>query len=338
MIRFRRILLCSLIALVLCELVYLSHRHTDAWAPRAEITDEVLYLPSGRFLKLATLGYDALVADLLWIRATAMFGAGYGSDDDWQAWLYHTINLCTDLDPKFRAPYKYGGTMLRIDGRLVDQSNLIFQKGSVALPGEWYFPFAIAMNYFMHKDDRLLAARYMEQAARVAREAEKAAEAARARGDLDAPELDPRRKPPAYLANLAASLYSDSDQLEVGLTFLEEELRQLPESPTRDAVKVKILETGYLIALRDATAVIAQFRDQTGAFPEQPGDVASIGLSLPMDPLGGRWDWDGSSAAEPGSLVSSAYVAVFTAIIRDTGLGRIGRGRHGEQGVDDPQH
>jgi len=298
------------------------------------VADEAQYLPSGRFLKVASLGYESLFADLLWLRATAMFGERYGSSQDWHLWLYHMINLSTDLDPQFRAAYKYGGTMLRIDGRLVDQSNLIFQKGSEALPGEWYFPFAIAMNYFLYKEDRRLAALYMEQAARVARQAEQVAEQAREAGDLDAAALDPRRAPPAYLANLAASLHSDVDQLDVGLSFLEEERRQLPPSAARDAVEVKILETHYLIARRDAGAVIEQFRAREGALPEQPSDVSRLGLSLPEDPLGGRWLWDTASNAAPGSLVSSAYVAVFSAIVRDKGLGSIGRGTHGGQGID----
>jgi len=330
----RHIAVCLLILALLGTTLHSAHRHTDAWAPVSQVTDEVLYLPSGRFLKLASLGYESLIADLLWLRATAMFGERYDSSGDWHLWLYHMINLSTDLDPKFRAAYKYGGTMLRIDGRLVDQSNLIFQKGSEALPDEWYFPFAIAMNYFLYNEDRRLAALYMEQAARSARRAEQAAEEARTRDDLGSVVLDPRRAPPAYLANLAASLHSDVDQLDVGLSFLEEERRQLPPSAAREAVEVKILETRYLIARRDAVSVLQQFRDQHGVFPEQPQDVARLGLSLPDDPLGGRWIWDTAANAEPGSLVSSAYVAVFSAIVRDKGLGSVGRGTHGGQGVD----
>jgi hypothetical protein len=279
-----------------------------------------------------------LAADLLWVRATAMFGEGYGADDHWQLWLYHMINLATDLDPQFRAAYKYGGTMLRLDGLLVDQSNLIFQKGHEALPDEWYFPFAIAMNYFLYKDDRGLAALYMEKAARSARSTEHAIEKARVSGDLASPLLDARRKPPHYLANLAASLYSETDQLELGLTFLLEEQRQLPPSASRTAVEVKILETYYLIALRDATAMIEQYLLQEGGLPRTPQDVSAIGLELPADPLGGRWNWDSGTESKPGSLISSAYLAVFTAIVRDKGLGTIGRGKHGDQGSDAGHH
>ncbi len=333
-----RVLSIALAVVLLVGFIHSGHRHTDAWAPRNGLTEELLYLPSGEFLQFATFGYEMLAADLLWVRATAMFGEGYGTDEQWQLWLYHMINLATDLDPQFRAAYKYGGTMLRLDGLLVDQSNLIFQKGHEALPNEWYFPFAIAMNYFLYKDDRESAALYMEQAARSARATENAIEEARARGDLASSLLDARRKPPHYLANLAASLYSETEQLELGLTFLLEEHRQLPPSASRTAVEVKILETRYLIALRDATAMVEQYLLQEGGLPSTPQDLSVLGLELPADPLGGRWRWEEGADAKPGALISSAYVSVFTAIVRDTGLGTIGRGSHGAQGSDAGHH
>ena len=333
-----RFLALALAVVLLMGLIYSGHRHTDAWAPRSDLSDELLYLPSGEFLQFATFGYEMLVADLLWVRATAMFGEGYGADDRWQLWLYHMINLATDLDPEFRAAYKYGGTMLRMNGVLIDQSNLIFQKGSIALPNEWYFPFAIAMNYFLYKEDRKLAALYMEKAAKAARETENELAKLRVSRHLNSPLLDPRRAPPNYLANLAASLYSETDQLELGLTFLLEEQRQLPDSASRTAVEVKILETRYLIALRDANAVIEQYRNQVGRLPSTPQQVSTLDLALPADPLGGRWDWDEGAEAKPGMLVSSMYVSVFTRIMRDKGLGTIGRGKHGDQGSDEGLH
>ena len=332
-----RILTIALASVLLVGFIHCGHRHTDAWAPRSELNDELRYLPSGDFLQFATLGYEMVAADMLWVRATAMFGEGYGEDDSWQLWLYHMIDLVTDLDPNFRAAYKYGGTMLRLDRRLVDQSNLIFQKGAEALPNEWYFPFGIAMNYFLYKDDRKLAALYMEKAARAARETEKVMKEARARGDLDSPALDQRLAPPHYLANLAASLYSDSDQLELGLTFLLEEQRQLQDSPSRTAVDVKVLETRYLIARRDATAVVEQYRLAEGALPRTPQDVAALNLELPADPLGGRWAWDQSMGVPLGALISSAYVSVFSAIVRDKGLGTMSHGIHVVQGSDAAQ-
>ena len=308
----------------LCLLALLSfligsaHRHTDAWAPRYSVTDEVSYLPDGRLLRTLSLGYESVFADLLWARATSLFGQRYGdADRDWYPWLYHMMDLVTDLDPEFRAAYKYGGTMLRIDGVFVDQSSLIFQKGATHLPSYWYFPFAIGMNYF-NQDRPLVAARYMEQAATVARQRQRELSDA---GRLDEEGLVEGYDGPDYLHNLAVSLYSDSDQLEIGLQFLLEEQRHLPEGRARDAVRVKIIETRYLIARRDALAAIKQYKKTAGRIPASPADVTKLGLVLPDDPLGGRWIWDEHHSAESGSVVSDAYEHVFSELATETGLG-----------------
>lgn len=298
--RLRLTLACALLLGLLAPLIGSAHRHTDAWAPRHEVTDEVRYLPTGRLLRAASLGYEMLFADVLWARTTLLFGKNvYRPDRRWYAWLFHMIDLSTDLDPRFKAAYKYGGLMLRFDGVFVDQSSLIFQKGMVGRPDLWDFPFGIAMNYFMHKKDRETAARYMEMAAR-----------------MDGS--------PFYLRNLAASLHSESGDLESALAFLQEELRSLPEDrpELRSAVQVKIRETEYLIARRDATRVVEEYRRRAGDLPARPQDVSGMGLSLPVDPLGGAWDWDPDPEAEIGTVWSSEWCSVFSAIAQEHGLGR----------------
>ncbi len=293
------VVVALLIAGLSAPVIRSAHRHTDAWAPKTALQEEILYLPNGEFLKAASLGYDALVADLLWVRATALFGKRFGEgDDDWYTWLYHMVDLATDLDPTFRAAYKYGGTMLRINGSFVDQSSMIFQKGSHHLPEEWYFPFGIGMNYFMHKDDSRLAARYMTQAAE-------------AGGG------------PFYLSNLAASLLTESNELETALLFLQEELKAVQEPSARRAVEVKVLETRYLLGVRDANEAVAAFRRKTGELPEVPGAVVQAGIELPIDPLGGTWVWDEGEGTEDGEVRSSRYCAVFLPLSAETGLGKL---------------
>ncbi len=274
-----------------------AHRHTDAWAPKALLSDEIEYLPRGDLLDLASLGYKRVLADLLWARATILFGERRTEERlAIYPWLYHLTNLATDLDPQFRAAYKYGGTMLRVDGRFVDQSSLIFQKGNRYLPEEWQFPFGIAMNYFMHKGKPLVAAEWMEKAARMG-------------------------GGPSYLHNLAASLYVDSDRHDVALAFLEEEERNLPDGPAKVAVGVKILETRYFLARRAAEARLRAALEAAARRPADPYVLVEPGApSLPEDPLGGRWEW--ASGGELWSLRSTVEAERFRAIRRDTGLGR----------------
>lgn len=289
--------------LVLIGLVHSGHRHVTAWAPRTDASDQIRFLPSGKALSLVSLGYDELLADLLWAKATLMFGENFGTGDTgWYSWLYHMMDLATDLDPRFRAAYKYGGTMLRVDGVFVDQSSMIFAKGSHALPEEWYFPFGIAMNYFIAKKDKRLAAAYMRRAASLPRS-------------------------PFYLRNLAASLLDESQGPENALAFLTQELEVVPEGPARRAIELKIFETRYMIAVRDAEEVVRAYRRTAGRLPATPSDVSAAGLELTPDPLGGVWQWSDDLDADPGALRSSRYYEVFVKLSADSGLGALGLDR-----------
>lgn len=292
---------CLLLLCVLIPLLSSAHRHADAWGPRHSASQEIKYLPTGDFLRAASLGYEMLVADLFWVRATMLFGEHHGStDSDWYAWLYHMVDITTDLDPEFRAAYKYGGTMLRVDGVFVDQSSLIFQKGMNHRPDEWYFPFGIAMNYFLHRDDRVVAARYMEVASRT-------------------------EDAPFYLRNLAATLLSESNQLDAALIFANEELENLPpgHDKVRAALTLKIFELEYLLAVQRVGDLLDQHRRAHGGLPESPMDIAGAAQPLPQDPLGGIWVWDRGEEASYGSVASSRFCEVFTERSREASLGRL---------------
>ena len=291
-------LVCLLSVLVLLPILSSAHRHTDVWAPRYSRATDVQFLPTGDFLKGASLGYAGLLSDFFWVRATMLFGDQHGAGEDkgWYAWLYHMIDLTTDLDPEFRAAYKYGGTMLRVDGVFVDQSSLIFQKGMKHRPDEWYFPFGIAMNYFLHRDDPQIAARYMEAAATI-------------------------EGAPFYLRNLAASLLEDSNQLDAALAFTEAELANLPtgQDAVRIALELKIFELRYAISVRDVEQAVETYRRENGGLPES---VAAL-PGLPSDPLGGVWTWDRRPDSEEGAVFSSKYCEVFTKLSREASLGEL---------------
>lgn len=307
--------------LVLCGLVRSGHRHVEAWAPPEAASQSIQFLPSGKALGLVAMGYDEFLADLLWVRTTILFGDRFGQDEDldWYSWLYHMMDLATDLDPQFRAAYKYGGIMLRVDGVFVDQSTMMFAKGMHAMPDEWYFPFGVAMNYFMYKGDRRLAGPYMQRAALAG-------------------------EGPFYLRNLAASLMDGTRDLEVALAFLEEEMANLQDGPAKNAVRVKIVETQYLIAERDAGRVISEYRRRNGRLPAEPKAVLEAGFELPADPLGGTWIWNRDPKAEFGSVHSSNYYTEFGRLARESGLGalgvdfgiKVGAEGEGQDSSDDP--
>ena len=68
-------------------------------------------LVSSSSLKKMSLGYDAFVADIYWIRALQYFTNTkdyYGKAEQ----LYKYFDIITDLDPKFVNAYRFGGSFL----------------------------------------------------------------------------------------------------------------------------------------------------------------------------------------------------------------------------------
>ena len=94
--------------------------------PAAAAPTTSLYVTSGTALRRLTAGYNALAADLYWIRAIQYYGgikltAGRRSrrrrpsttaaPTDYQL-LYPLLDLTTTLDPRFNIAYRFGAIFL----------------------------------------------------------------------------------------------------------------------------------------------------------------------------------------------------------------------------------
>ena len=66
---------------------------------------------SSSALKRLSLGYREIVADIYWLRALQYFG-GKRFQEQNPEFLFHYLDIITDLDPKFVNAYRYGGAFL----------------------------------------------------------------------------------------------------------------------------------------------------------------------------------------------------------------------------------
>jgi hypothetical protein len=125
--------------------------------------EELLYLPSGNMLTIISLGFDQLAADILYIRMIDYFSTHLMTDHTY-VWFYHIADLTTTLDPHFRFPYIFAGLMLNLEGGQFENARKILTKGERVFPNDWYFPFALGLNYFFGSADFETAASYLEDA------------------------------------------------------------------------------------------------------------------------------------------------------------------------------
>ena len=86
----------------------------DRWFPRDTVAESVLYVPSGAVLQRLALSYDALLADVYWIRAIQHYGGTRRSADPTAkfALLQPLLSITTALDPQFNIAYRFGAIFL----------------------------------------------------------------------------------------------------------------------------------------------------------------------------------------------------------------------------------
>jgi hypothetical protein len=252
-------------AMVAAGLAHTVQRSADEIRHSADVDTELLFLPSPTTFRLATMGLHEPVSDLLWVRAVLLFGERHGSDPDprWGAWLAGMIEAIAALDPGWKTPYHYGGTMLR-SIEAIDASNNIFELATEAFPDDAFFPFARGMNQYLYREDAPGAVEWLDLAA------------------------DRPNAPPWYRV-AAAGLLAKQDMRPVAIRFLEEQ-----RLTTTDPTILEMID-GRLIRLRHDAWVdtfddaMALYRERTGTDIGRAEDLERLGQLLPPDPFGEHW-------------------------------------------------
>lgn len=81
------------------------------------------------------------------------------------AWLFHVLDLTTDLDPKYLMAYSAGGIALSVILDDVGGASQIFDKGVAALPNDWRLSYKAAYHALFSEKDQAKAAKLMLRAA-----------------------------------------------------------------------------------------------------------------------------------------------------------------------------
>jgi len=143
----------------------------DRWFPRDTVAESVLYVPSGAVLQRLALSYDALLADVYWIRAIQHYGGTRRSADPTAkyALLQPLLSITTTLDPQFNIAYRFGAIFLSEappggPGR-PDQAIALLERGLQARPGNWRYMQDIGFIHYWWRRDYRTAADWFARAA-----------------------------------------------------------------------------------------------------------------------------------------------------------------------------
>jgi hypothetical protein len=126
---------------------------------RFPAAEDLLYLPQPSALHAMSLGHDELAADLVFIRGLVYFGTQLEQKGEYR-WLENYLDTITQLDPRWKTPFRWAGTATMYNGRpitnaAVTMSNHFLERGAQQFPDDWELPFMLGSNYLfeMKSDD-----------------------------------------------------------------------------------------------------------------------------------------------------------------------------------------
>ncbi len=256
---------------VLALVAVLGGLGAGAALPRADVTRQarsidqaLLFVPEPGQMRAASMGFAEPLASLFWVRTVLVFGERYDSagGDAWLLWLRRMVEAVYTLDPTWRTPYFYGGTLLRVSGD-IDGSDQVFSTAQAHIPDDPFFPFSLGMNAYLYRDDPRTAARLLAMAASLP-------------------------GAPSWYAAAAAAMKQQSGDRAAGIHYLEE-VRATTDNPAIRADAERQLGRLRHNDLVDSWAdACRRWRDENGPL-SSPAEIARLGITLPENPRGDAW-------------------------------------------------
>lgn len=233
-----------------------------------DVETELLLLPNGRHLKVASLGQASTMADLVYLWAI-QFYANYNREDRGRYVEHVFSNVIPELDPHYIDPYWLGALILSLESRDLDAALRVLDKGFANNPNEWILPYLAGWE--CHGHGRYgQAVEYFSRAAAV-------------------PDA-----PPFVLRARAGMAKRGGDLREAARMWGE-----VLDDPRSDASSIAIAERQLRdirvrADLQDLTGAVARFRSETGAPPRSLDELERRGYipDVPTDPDGQPYTYD----------------------------------------------
>lgn len=259
----------AIVALVLlaASTVVLQAERDRRYA-RASEEARLLYLQSGEVAKRLALEYDALAADIYWIRTVLHYGGDRLKDPGKGRYelLAPLLDLTTALDPQFQIAYRFGAVFLAEPppggpGR-VDLAEQLLKRGIAVSPEQWQYPHDLGFLYYWHVGDPAAAAEWFKRAS----------------------ELPGA---PNWLGPLAAGMLARGGDRASSRMLLQRILEDADQEWLRQTALRWLRQLDALDRMEQLDAMLAQYRERFGP-PASWLDLIRAGWipGVPVDPAG----------------------------------------------------
>jgi tetratricopeptide (TPR) repeat protein len=235
----------------------------------AAVEKQVLYVSNAEVMRRAALSYDAIVADVYWIRALQHYGRERlkpGPERRYDL-LYPLLDVATTLDPRFNIGYRFGAIFLAEThpggaGR-PDQAIALLKKGIAFNPNKSDYYHDIGFIYYWHLHDYQNAADWFARG-----------------GSLPGA--------PFWLKTYAAVMLTRGGDRQASREMWTQIGHNAESDWLRKTSQVRLAQLDALDQIDVLKGIVNDFTTQTGRRAQSWEQLAAAGAvrGLPLDPAG----------------------------------------------------
>jgi tetratricopeptide (TPR) repeat protein len=243
----------------------------------ATVDDRVLYVRSGAAMRRIALSYDAILADLYWIRAIQHFGrerlreTGHRYD-----LLFPLLDLTTSLDPQFNVAYRFGAIFLAEPhpggaGR-PDQAIALLRKAVAANPTKADYYHDIGFIYYWNLHDYQRAAEWFSRGAE-------------------------QPGAPWWLRTYAAVMLTRGGDRQASRAMWQQIRANEDNDWLRSTAEMRLLQLDALDQIDTLERMVEGFKARSGRLPSSWEEMVRAGIlpGVPVDPSGTPYTLDFST-------------------------------------------
>lgn len=133
---------------------------------RHRVENHIRYLPSPEVLRVGSFGYDAIVADFLWLKLILYYGESRKGEHELD-FFEELANTVVSLDPLYKEGYRFSALVLSQDMGDSEAGIRLLERGMRAMPNDWWLPFEAGFIEYVTNMDDEQAYRWFKRAADV---------------------------------------------------------------------------------------------------------------------------------------------------------------------------